>query len=115
MQPKKLVIFLAVVCSICLQPLPAWAQDPSKDTMPLSTSLSAADQYSASPTLNYRQHQARYLAEQSLMRMQWNKWRGYEPTRPNTNASYVSAGLYNFQPSQGYRTVYSVQNRFYGW
>ncbi len=115
MNLRNIALALAVAgCGCWLQSdLPA--QEPIKELMPLSNSPSASDLMNQTRALSYRQQQARFVAEQTMLRMEWNKWHGYVPARPNTNSSYLSSGLYNFQPAYQYQTVYSSHNRFYGW
>ncbi len=112
---KKKFWLFAVLCSYFLLQPSVQAQDFEKESMPLSNSPSASELMNLPRPLTYRQQQARFVAEQTMLRMEWNKWHGYVPARPNTNASYLSSGLYNFQPAYQYHSVYSTHNRFYGW
>ncbi len=98
---------LSIVCQ-------AQAQEPeASDTLPLSTSTSAA-QYFPKP-LTYSQQLARYEAEQRTMRIEHNRWIGFDPARPATNASYMYSGLYNFKVGNSYSIAYGSRHRFYGW
>lgn len=57
-------------------------------TLPMSNSPSSA--YYQYKPLTFAQQQARFEAEQRAYRMEWNRWIGYSPLRPTTNASYMS-------------------------
>lgn len=112
---KSLALVIAISCSFLWQQASAQSQDVMKEAMPLSNSPSASDLLYQHSPLTYRQQQARFVAEQTMLRMEWNKWHGYVPARPNTNSSYLTSGLYNFQPAYRYQSVYSSRNRLYGW
>ncbi len=91
------------------------AQEAGKvrEAIPLSNTPSVAD---VSPRpMSFTQQQARYMAEQAMLRSEWYKWMGYSPLRPNTNSVYMNSGLYNFTPGMNYNVVYSSRHRFYGW
>lgn len=112
-QSKLFLLAVAVVTTTALQ---ARAQDPfepNKDVLPLTTSTSA-EMYFPKP-LTYPQQMARYEAEQRTMRMERNRWIGFEPARPVTNSSYTYSGLYNFTPGNNYSVAYGSRHRFYGW
>jgi hypothetical protein len=112
-QTKPFLLAVAVVMTTALQ---ARAQDPfeqNKDVLPLTTSTSAA-MYFPKP-LTYAQQVARYEAEQRTMRMERNRWIGFDPARPVTNSSYTYSGLYNFTPGNSYSVAYGSRHRFYGW
>jgi hypothetical protein len=113
--PIKALSFLAIaIASVVFSQSVACAQDlKSREAIPLSNSPSLSD-YSIKP-LTFRQQQARFAAEQMQLRMEFNKWNGYSPTRPNTNASYMYTGLYDFYPASNYTVAYSSRHRFYGW
>lgn len=113
---RQNLLFLLVVAAIMSVPFQAKAQqplEPEKDVLPLTTSTSAA-MYFPKP-LTYPQQIARYEAEQRSMRMERNRWIGYEPARPNTNSSYMYSGLYNFSAGNDYSVAYGSRHRFYGW
>lgn len=107
------VLAVAAVMSVSLQAQAQQNLDSEKDTLPLTTSTSAA-MYFPKP-LTYPQQLARYEAEQRTMRMERNRWIGLDPARPITNSSYTYSGLYNFNPGSSYSVAYSSRNRFYGW
>jgi hypothetical protein len=109
-------LFLLVVAALLSASLQASAQDPlehDKDVLPMTTSTSAA-MYFPKP-LTYPQQMARYEAEQRTMRMERNRWFGFEPARPSTNSSYMYSGLYNFNSGNSYSVAYGSRHRFYGW
>lgn len=75
--------------------------DPNAGVMPLSSpSASAYVHESLGMSLIHRR--AMYEAEQRMLRTEFNKWIGYNPARPNMNASYLtnSKQLY-YLPSRG--------------
>lgn len=57
------------------------------------------------------QQRARYDADQRMARMQWNKWIGYEPSRPSLPNALTNNEMnpYFFQPVR-YRPVWTVWN-----
>ena len=64
--------------------------------------------------LSFAQRTARYQAEQAMMRIQWNKWIGYEPLRPHMNASYMSNGSQRYYiPSRGLVVTGGSVNAWY--
>ena len=68
--------------------------------LPLSNTPSAA--YPAWAPLTYAQQVARFESEQRMLRIQWNKWVGYDSLRPSMNASYMSNGSRRYYiPSRG--------------
>ena len=113
---KQTLLFLLILTGYLSVNAQAQAQQPdSGDSLPMSTSNSAA-QYFPKP-LTYPQQLARYEAEQRTMRMEHNRWIGFDPARPATNASYMYSGLYNFNAgnSYSYSIAYGSRHRFYGW
>jgi hypothetical protein len=107
------ILLLIVVAALMVVPYQSQAQEPEKDVLPLTTSTSAA-MYFPKP-LTYPQQMARYEAEQRSMRMERNRWIGFDPARPITNSSYTYSGLYNFNPGSSYSIAYGSRHRFYGW
>ncbi len=112
---KQTILFLLIAASAMAAPLQSQAQEPdSANPLPMSTSTSAS-QYFPKP-LTYPQQLARYEAEQRAMRMEYNRWIGFDPARPTTNSSFMVSGLYNFAPSyNSYSIAYGSRHRFYGW
>lgn len=110
---RQNMLILLVVAALMSVSFQARAQEPEKDVLPLTTSTSAA-MYFPKP-LTYPQQMARYEAEQRTMRMERNRWIGFDPARPITNASYTYSGLYNFNPGNSYTVAYGSRHRFYGW
>jgi hypothetical protein len=100
----------------CLLVLAAWAgaaqADDSGKSLPLSTTTSLGG-YDAtiSKPLTIAQQRARYEADQRMLRMQWNKWIGYEPLRPALPNALTNNEMnpYFFQPVR-YRPVWGVWN-----
>ncbi len=90
------------------------SQAQENDVLPMSTSTSAAVLYEPKP-LTYPQQLARFQAEQRMMRMEYNRWIGFDPARPATNSSYMYSGLYNFNGGTSYSVAYGSRHRFYGW
>ena len=80
--------FLAALQSNCA----AQEADTEQSTLPLSNSASM----SYAPPLTFAQQTARFHAEQRAIRMEWNNWIGYSPSRPNMNANYMSNGVHRF-------------------
>ncbi len=98
---KKLFVAIAVGL-IVMAANSVDAQEPAEaspsDRIPLSNSPS----YELPPPLTFAQQKARFQEEQRMLRMEWNKWIGYSPSRPNMNASYMSNGLQRYYiPSRG--------------
>ena len=110
---RQKTLFLLVVTALMSVPFQAQAQEPEKEVLPLTTSTSAA-MFFPKP-LTYPQQMARYEAEQRTMRMERNRWIGFDPARPLTNSSYTYSGLYNFNPGNSYSLAYGSRYRFYGW
>jgi hypothetical protein len=110
---RQNVLIILVVAALTAVTFQARAQEPEKDVLPLTTSTSAA-MYFPQP-LTYPQQMARYEAEQRTMRMERNRWIGFDPARPITNSSYTYSGLYNFNPGNSYLVAYGSRSRFYGW
>lgn len=107
------VLMRVVPCLLALAALasPARADDPSQP-LPLSATTSVGN-YDAmvSKPLTIAQQRARYDADQRMMRMQWNKWIGYEPARPSLpNALTNNEMNPYFQQPVRYRPVWSVMN-----
>ena len=100
----------------CLLALAAWTSplqaDDASQSLPLSTttSLGGYDATIAKP-LTIAQQRARYEADQRMMRMQWNKWMGYEPSRPALPNALTNNEMnpYFLQPVR-YRPVWGVWN-----
>lgn len=80
--------FFVVGQSQCL------AQEAAEEPLPLTQSPSV--KYVTTQPLSFAQQQARFEAEQRSMRLQWNNWIGYSPSRPNMNASYMSNGVQRY-------------------
>jgi len=107
-------MFLLVVAGFLSVTSQTQAQQPDNgDALPMTTSTSAA-QYFPKP-LTYPQQLARHEAEQRTMRMEHNRWIGFDPARPATNASYMYSGLYNFNSGNNYSIAYASRHRFYVW
>jgi hypothetical protein len=96
-----LLLVVAVALFISFEQ-PGMAQEPLKAPsvpMPLTNSPSA---YNTMPPLTIPQQRAKFEADQRMLRMEWNNWIGYSPSRPNMNASYMSNGLQQYYiPSRG--------------
>ncbi len=113
---RQNIMLLLVVAALMSVPFQARAQqdlEHEKDVLPLTTSTSAA-LYFPKP-LTYPQQMARYEAEQRTMRMERNRWIGFDPARPVTNSSYTYSGLYNFNSGNSYSVAFGSRHRFYGW
>ncbi len=70
------------------------AQEPTAANpiaLPLSSPSSASYNQEASGWSIIHQR-AMFEAEQRMLRTEYNKWIGYNPARPNMNASYLSNG-----------------------
>lgn len=82
------------------------------EPLPLSTN-GAPGRYDAgvSKPLTIAQQRARYEADQRMLRMQWNKWIGYEPLRPAMPNPLTNNEMnpYYMQPTR-IRPVWSVWN-----
>jgi hypothetical protein len=80
--------------------------------LPLSspTSLSGYEGTVQQP-LTIAQQRARYEADQRMLRMQWNKWIGYEPLRPSQPNVLMNNEMnpHYMQPVR-YRPVWGVWN-----
>lgn len=75
----------------CLLGSIAAADQSNSEPIPLST-VPASSGYAESlypKPLSFPQQQARFQAEQRMMRMEMNKWIGYEPLRPTVSANYI--------------------------
>ncbi len=111
---RQILLFLLVTAGSLSMTSQTQAQQPeTSDSLPMTTSTSAA-QYFPKP-LTYPQQIARFEAEQRAMRMEHNRWIGFDPARPATNASYMYSGLYNFNSGSSYSIAYGSRHRFYGW
>lgn len=111
---RQLIRVLLTIVGVVACATPSQAQEPeSANALPMTTSTSAA-LYFPKP-LTYPQQIARYEAEQRAMRMEYNRWIGFDPARPATNSSWMYSGLYNFTPSVSYSVAYGSRHRFYGW
>lgn len=91
----------------------ACAEDPSNPPpLPLSSpgSLGSYEVVAPQP-FTMAQQRARYDADQRMLRMQWNKWIGYEPLRPSMPNPLTNNEMnpYYMQPVR-YRPVWSVWN-----
>jgi len=90
------------------EPLASQAAAP----LPLSTTTSLGNYEVALPKpLTLAQQRARYEADQRMLRIQWNKWIGYEPLRPALPNALTNNEMnpYYFQPVR-YRPVWGVWN-----
>lgn len=99
-QLDRLVALAAVAICSMLVPT-ANAQEPvavrDAPRLPLTNSTS----YEVKP-LTYAQQRARFVDQQRVMQMAFNRWIGYSPLRPNMNASYMSNGVQRYYiPSRG--------------
>lgn len=92
---------------------PARADDPAHPpALPLTTTTSLGGyEASVSQPLTIAQQRARYDADQRMLRMQWNKWIGYEPLRPSQPNVMMNNEMnpYYVQPVR-YRPVWGVWN-----
>lgn len=91
-------------------------QLPADDTLvppplPLSSPASLGSYEAVSPPMTVAQQRARFDADQRMMRMQWNKWLGYEPLRPSQpNVMMNNEMNPNYMQPVRYRPVWSVWN-----
>lgn len=78
------------------------AQQPTPNN-PLPLSRTPSSGYMLEPRpMSIPQQRAMFEADQRMLRMEWNKWIGYSPLRPNLNASYMSNGMQRYYiPSRG--------------
>ncbi len=107
------VLMRVVACLTALAALasPLRADDTDKP-LPLSTTASVGSYDAAvSKPLTIAQQRARFEADQRMLRMQWNKWIGYEPLRPALPYALTNNEMnpYFFQPVR-YRPVWAVWN-----
>ncbi len=107
------VLMRVVPCMIALVTVASSVQaDDPAQPLPLSatTSLGSYDATISKP-LTIAQQRARYEADQRMLRMQWNKWIGYEPARPALPYALTNNEMnpYFFQPVR-YRPVWGVWN-----
>lgn len=100
----------------CLLALATWVSplqaDEPGQPLPLSTTTSVGSYEGAiSKPLSIAQQRARYDADQRMARMQWNKWIGYEPSRPALPNALTNNEMnpYFLQPVR-YRPVWGVMN-----
>ncbi|MGN6135492.1 MAG: hypothetical protein ACTHOU_13480 [Aureliella sp.] len=80
--------------------------------LPLTSPSPLAGYEAVAPRpLSIAQQRARYEADQRMLRMQWNKWIGYEPLRPSQPNALTNNEMnpYYMQPVR-YRPVWSVWN-----
>ncbi|MCR9293167.1 MAG: hypothetical protein NXI32_10640 [bacterium] len=105
--------FALAIFAIALTAAPLSGQEPLPDPdIPLSNSPSTS--YASPPPLTYAQQTARFESEQRILRMQWNKWIGYEPLRPTMNASYMSNGVQRYYiPARGVIVSPAYANAWY--
>lgn len=107
------VLLRVVPCLLALACLasPIRGDDTTKP-LPLSTTASVGS-YEATieKPLTIAQQRARFDADQRMMRMQWNKWIGYEPLRPSMPNALTNNEMnpHYLQPVR-YRPVWSVWN-----
>ena len=96
-----LPLFALIVCLAGPPSLTAQENDKVSPARPLP--LSSSDTYAYLPKpLTIAQQRAKFEADQRTLRMDFNNWIGYSPSRPNMNASYMSNGLQTFYiPSRG--------------
>ena len=90
---------------------------PADDTvvpppLPLSSPASLGNYEAATAQpLTIAQQRARFEADQRMLRMQWNKWIGYEPLRPSQpNVMMNNEMNPNYLQPVRYRPVWSVWN-----
>lgn len=100
----------------CLMLLAAWAStsiaDEPTQPLPLAGSPSVGNyEPTVIKPMTIAQQRARYDADQRMARMQWNKWIGYEPSRPSLPNALTNNEMnpYFFQPVR-YRPVWTVWN-----
>jgi len=125
---KLASVLSCVLLMMALAALPARADDPANPSavapsgaspaaaadapLPLSTNVSVG-RYDASVSkpLTIAQQRARFEADQRMLRMQWNKWIGYEPLRPAMPNPLTNNEMnpYYMQPTR-IRPVWSVWN-----
>lgn len=90
---KSITAFaLALLLAFAVQSQAAAQEPATEKPLPLSNSPSVAQ----SKPLTFAQQNARFAAEQRMLRMEWNNWIGYSPLRPNMNASYMSNGFQRY-------------------
>lgn len=110
---KRVITCLA--CTLAMATSAAWADDPPISPIspiPLSTTLSLGGYDATVPQpLTIAQQRARFDADQRMLRMQWNKWIGYEPLRPSMPNAMMQneRNPYYLQPVR-YRPVWGVLN-----
>lgn len=101
-------------CLLALAASSACADDPvvPSPRLPLSTTTSLGN-YEATivQPMTIAQQRARFDADQRMLRMQWNKWIGYEPLRPSMPNATMQNEMnpYYLQPVR-YRPVWGVTN-----
>ena len=93
------------------------SQLPADDTvvpppLPLSSPASLGTYETAqSQPMTIAQQRARFEADQRMMRMQWNKWIGYEPLRPSQPNPMMNNEMNpNYLQPVRNRPVWSVWN-----
>lgn len=93
---------LALSTAIVLVASVAQAQEFGEPAPPATPELTVSPSVEAPKPLTFAQQNARFQAEQAMMRMQWNKWIGHDPARPFVNASFMSNGFQRYYiPSRG--------------
>lgn len=116
LRPVLLRVLPCLVGLLAIMASPARADDPPVPPVPsplpltTSSSLSGYDASIGKP-LTIAQQRARYEADQRMLRMQWNKWIGYEPLRPAMPNALTNNEInhHYFQPVR-YRPVWTVWN-----
>lgn len=102
-----------MACLLAMATSVAWADDPAiSPRLPLSTTVTLGGYDAVVPQpLTIAQQRARFEADQRMLRMQWNKWIGYEPLRPALPNATMQNELnhYYLQPVR-YRPVWGVLN-----
>ena len=110
-------VMLAVLSCLASTAFSAAAMAQADDTvvpppLPLSSTSSLSGyEGTVQQPLTIAQQRARYDADQRMLRMQWNKWIGYEPLRPSQPNALTNNEMnpYYMQPVR-YRPVWSVWN-----
>lgn len=112
LRPLLSRVIASLACALAMATSTARADDPAISPIPLSTTLSLGG-YDAtvSQPLTIAQQRARFDADQRMLRMQWNRWIGYEPLRPSSPNVLMQNEInpYYLQPAR-YRPVWGVLN-----
>ncbi len=107
------VLMRVVPCLLAFATLASAARaDETTQSLPMSTTTSIGSyEATVSKPLTIAQQRARYDADQRMMRMQWNKWIGYEPARPALPYALTNNewNPYYMHPVR-YRPVWGVVN-----